>query len=357
MNEHIEQPASFEHFFAPMLPEEPVSEALATHPPEPIAAPPIDEAPAEAPIEAPVPPPNPPAAQTAPAQAAEPVPDPKALAQERREKAQASWQHILDTRASGATIDGYVKACVKGGLLIEIDGYRAFLPASQSGAPKGAALDSFVNTTLALTIIDIDETRKRAVVSRRRAVAQERRTARTELLASLKVGEQRNAKVLRLADFGAFVDIGGMDALVPVSELAFERVNKPSDVVKPGDEFPVRILRIAEGGKKIAVSRKAALADPWRDHANVLRQGKIVSGKVVAKEPRLSIEIAPGIVGTLGERDADPNEYALGEDVEVAIRSVDFRNRRLRLGSPHAAAVQESASTAFAPLGIELNKR
>jgi small subunit ribosomal protein S1 len=158
-----------------------------------------------------------------------------------------------------------------------------------------------------------------------------------------------------LADFGAFVDLGGVDALIPASELAFERVNKPSDVVSIGEKLKVRVLRVEDGGKKIAVSRKGALPDPWRDHADILRQGKVVEGKVVAKEPRLEVELADGITGTIGERDANPEDYEIGESVEVTVRSVDFRNRRLRLSLPHSAASFSSGS--FAPLGVELNER
>ena len=273
---------------------------------------------------------------------------------ERRKRAQETWQRIVEARASGSVLQGMVKSAVKGGLLVEIDGYRGFLPASQAGASKGASLEALVATTVPLKVIDVDEQRKRVVVSHRRALQDERRVARTELLRSLKVGDEREATVVRLADFGAFVDLGGIDALIPASELAFERVNKPSDVVQPGDRLKVRVLRVEEGGKKIAVSRKGALADPWRDHADILRSGHVTEGKVVSKDPRLEIEIAPGIVGTLGDREADPNDYHIGETVEVAVRSVDYRNRRIRLGTPHSAA--SFTSTGFAPLGIELKR-
>ncbi len=273
---------------------------------------------------------------------------------ERRKRAEETWRRIAEARTNGAILQGLVKAPVKGGLLVEIEGYRGFLPASQAGATKGAPLEGLVKTTLPLKVIDVDEQRKRVVVSHRRAIQEERRTARTQLLQSLKVGEEREATVVRLADFGAFVDLGGVDALIPASELAFERVGKPSDVVQPGDRLKVRVLRVEEGGKKIAVSRKAALADPWRDHASILKQGHVTEGKVVAKDPRLQVEIAPGVIGTLGDREADPNDYQIGETVEVAVRSVDYRNRRIRLGTPQSAG--SFTSTGFAPLGIELKR-
>jgi len=344
-------PAEFEAASGPEAPTlleafEPASAQAA----EPAPAQTVQPAPAEA-------------AEPATAPAAEPVagvqtqatpPEPSAEAVERRRRAQEAWARIAGARESNELVHGFVKSAVKGGLLVEIDGYRGFLPASQAGASKGTALEPLVNTTLPLRVLDVDEARKRVVVSHRRALQDQRRSARTELMQSLKVGDERDATVLRLADFGAFVDIGGVDALIPASELAFERVDKPSDVVQPGDKFKVRVMRVENGGKKIAVSRKASLPDPWRDSAEVIKQGRVVEGKVVSKEPRLQIEIAPGVVGSLGERDADPAEYEIGETVEVSIRSVDYRNRRIRLTTAHSAA--SFSPTGFAPLGVELKR-
>lgn len=276
--------------------------------------------------------------------------------EERRARAQAAWQRLVDAKSSGAVVQALVKTAVKGGLLVDIDGYRGFLPASQAGVPKGTPVDTLVGQTVPLKVLDIDDARKRLVVSHRRAQQEERRNARNELLQSLKVGEERDATVVRLADFGAFVELGsGIDALIPASELAFERVEKPSDVVKIGDQLKVRVLRIDQGGKKIAVSRKGALADPWRDHSALLQRGKTVEGKVVAKERGLDVEIAPGIVGSVSDREANPDEYEIGETVEVTVRNADFRGRRLRLSLAHVAATFTSASSnSFAPLGAEL---
>ena len=272
-----------------------------------------------------------------------------------RKRAEATWQRLLGARASGETVEATVKTAVKGGLLVDVDGYRGFLPASQAGVAKGTPLQTLAGSTLKLKVLDVDEERKRLVVSHRQAQQEQRRAARAELLASLKVGEQREATVVRLADFGAFVDLGsGIDALIPASELAFERVNKPSDVVNVGDHLTVRVLRVENGGKKIAVSRKGALSDPWRDHANVLQRGKVIEGKVVAKEHGLDVEIAPGVIGTISDREANPEDYEIGETLEVSVRSIDFRMRRLRLSTLHSAS--SFSTTGFAPLGEELRR-
>ena len=280
-------------------------------------------------------------------------PTPEQLA--ARQRAQERWEKLVAAHASGESREARVKSLVKGGLLLDIDGYRAFLPASQSGEQRGAALDPLVGTKVQVKIIDVDEARKRLVVSRRRALTQERRESRAATIASLEVGKECDATVVRLTDFGAFVDLGGgVDALVPMSELDFERVAKAADVVSVGEKLRVRILRVEGNGKKIAASRKALLADPWRDNAALLRNGATVEGTVVALEPRLTVEVAPGIVGNISDREADPADYTIGEKVEVTIRSLDMRARRLRLSVLHGTPAM--TTTGFAPLGQELRR-
>jgi predicted RNA-binding protein with RPS1 domain len=329
-----EQPVAEQPMAEQPAAEQPVAEQPAAEQPvaeQPAAEQPVVEQPAAAP-------------EAAKAEASD----------ERRKRAEATWKRLSAAKESGDVLTGKVKSEIKGGLLLDVEGYRAFLPASQARVAKGEALTTLVNTSIPLKVIDVDEKRKRLVVSQRRALDEARRTTRKALLQSLRVGEEREATVVRMADFGAFVDLGGIDALIPVSELAFERVERPSDVVSIGDKLKVRVIRVDEGGKKIAVSRKGALADPWRDHADILKQGTTVEGKVVAKEPRMLVEIAPGVTGTLSDRDANPEEYEIGEAIEVTVRSVDFRNRRIRLGTPHSASSFSSSS--FAPLGTELKK-
>jgi small subunit ribosomal protein S1 len=286
----------------------------------------------------------------------------------RRLRAQQAWERVVAAHTGGEQVTGTVTAAVKGGLLVDVGGIRGFLPASQVRVPIGTAIEALVKTKVPLKVLDIDAGRRRIVVSQRRAVDEERRTKRSELLRSLEVGQIREAVVARLADFGAFVDLGGVDGLIPMRELAFERVEKTSDVVSVGDLVTVQVLRIEEGGKKIALSRKNALPDPWRDHAALLRNGTTIEGKVVAKEPQLVVELAPGITGSVRTDEADPADYELGEAIEVTVRSVDRVRRRINLttmqaqaaaAAAAAAAVPQTSMTAsgFAPLGIELAQR
>ncbi len=287
--------------------------------------------------------------------ATEPTPE-RVAADAVRARAQAAWDTVATAKEAGTTVDGTVTAVVKGGLLVDVGGIRGFLPASQVRVALGTQLETFVKTVIPLKVLDLDPTRRRIVVSHRRALEDDRRAKRVALLSSLAIGQVREVTVVRLADFGAFVDLGGIDGLIPMSELALERIDKAADVVKVGDVLQATVLRIEEGGRKIALSRKASLPDPWRDHAALLRTGTTVEGTVVAKEPRLMVELAPGIVGSVRESDADPAEYAIGEKVEVSVRMLDRRTRRITLSLPFAAELPPSSS-GFAPLGVELQSR
>jgi ribosomal protein S1 len=330
------------------------------------AAPAVDDVPAIAQVpvvdDTPPVPPAPPAEPPAPAEvpdrahtAAELAKDP-ALLEARRQRAQEAWQRVVDAHANKTQLSARVTTAVKGGLLVDAGGIRGFLPASQVRLADGAALESLVKTTMNVRVLDVDTARRRIVVSQRRAADDDRRAKRGELLASLSVGQTREGVVARLTDFGAFIDLGGIDGLVPMRELAFERVEKVSDVLTVGDPITVQVLRIDEGGKKISLSRRNALPDPWREHGDRVRQGAIVEGTVVAREPRLQVEIAPGIVGTVRESDANPLDYEIGEAMEVRVAYVDRRTRRITLSTPQQMT-HLPTSSGFAPLGVELGRR
>ncbi|MDQ2991386.1 MAG: S1 RNA-binding domain-containing protein [Candidatus Eremiobacteraeota bacterium] len=341
----VEAPASVEapapgEAPAPVEVSAPESAAVVVATPEAVVA---------APVAAPVPPatPDPEAIERAKAAAAARA----AADAARRAQAEEAWKALAAGKITREIVEATLKSAVKGGYLVGIGAFRGFLPASQSRL-AGIAPEQLAGTKIPTIVLDADDAKKRVVVSHRQALEVQRRGARAELLANLKVGAEREATVVRLADFGAFVDLGGVDALVPIGELALERVEKVADVVKVGDKFAVKVLRVDEGGKKIGVSRRAMLPDPWRDHAALLQRGKVVEGTVIENGAELKIELAPGIVGTISENEAIPSDYEIGEKVEVTVRSLDPRTRRLRLSTMHATPSFESGS--FAPLGHEL---
>ncbi len=177
---------------------------------------------------------------------------------ERKRLAAEAWQRVVDAQGSGARLEGIVKRAIPGGLAVEIDGVAGFVPASQVRVPIGVDAASLVGSQQPLVVLDVDEKRRRAVVSQRRAVDARQREERAELFAQVRVGVVRSVKVVRLAPFGVFVEIGpGLDGLVPIGELALERVERIEDAAKVGDVFDAEIIRVEDRGKKIALSRKA----------------------------------------------------------------------------------------------------
>ena len=356
----VEAPVAQEPAHAELAVAEPAQ--LAVEAPAPVAeAPaPVVEAPAAAPAPPSViavPPTPPPAPDPEAAERAKAAAAARAAADAaRRAQVEAAWKALAAGKESREIHEAIVKSAVKGGFLVSIGSFRGFLPASQSRL-AGIAPEQLAGTKIPAIVLDADDAKKRVVVSHRQALEVQRRSARAELLANLKVGTEREATVVRLADFGAFVDLGGVDALVPIGELALERVEKVADVVKVGDKFQVKVLRVDEGGKKIGASRRAMLPDPWRDHAAILQRGKVSEGTVVENGAELKIEIAPGIVGVVSENEAIPSDYEIGEKVEVSVRSLDPRTRKLRLSTMHATPSFESGGGSFAPLGAELKPR
>jgi ribosomal protein S1 len=360
--EHVHQEPPPAHIVSEHAPETALSDAL----PEPVLVQvspepaleqvPVEPALAQAPAE-------PPAAGATDAAPAAKHSGPRTVGfdpsvEERKKRAQEHWERIVAAKDNGEVFTGVVSATIKGGLLVDVGGIRGFLPASQARVELGGSLETLVKSKVPLRVIEVDAKRRRIVVSHRRALDEERRTKRTELLRSLAIGQRHEGTVVRLAPFGAFADIGGIEGLIPMSELAFERVEKVTDVLSVGDRVEVTILRVEEGGKKIGLSRKNALPDPWRDSADLIRPGAVIEGKVVGKEPRLQVEIAPGVVGSVRESDADPAQYEIGEAIEVSIRGIDRRNRRITLTTLHGAeAAVVSRSTGFFTIGEELMRK
>src|SRR5262245_37950750 len=202
----------------------------------------------------------------------------------RQEK---SWRRLQQSHESGEVIQAKVINYNKGGLLVNLDGVRGFVPSSQvSGISRGpetqkqSDMAKMVNQTLSLKVIEINRNRNRLILSERQAAQEVREGRKDELLSSLKEGDIRTGVVSSVCDFGAFVDIGGADGLVHLSELSWSRVKHPSEIVKPGDEVPVYILSIDNDRKRIALSLKRTQAEPWTTVQERYYLGQLVQGTI-----------------------------------------------------------------------------
>lgn len=199
-----------------------------------------------------------------------------------------AWTRIVAAFESGEPITGRVKEATKGGLIVDL-GMRAFLPESLVDVRKGNSR-ALIGTDVTVKVIECEklsgevaaaERRSEKIVVNRRVVVEvERRAAKAQLMADLNVGDRRTGRVSALTDFGAFVDLGGVEGLVHVTELAHRQVAKPSDVVKVGDQVDVVVLEVRPDKGKISLSRKAALANPWTQFQAVHKAGDLVFGTV-----------------------------------------------------------------------------
>ena len=219
----------------------------------------------------------------APKTAAELAKDPAAL-EARRQRAQQEWQRVVDAREARQTLPATAMATIKGGLLVDVGGIRGFLPASQVSPGEAGGLEALVKTTVGVRVLDCDAARRRIVVSQRRAAEDERRAKRTELLEALAVGQMREGTVARLTDFGAFIDLGGIEDRF-AGKLATGGEGRRTHRGEDSGGGPAH-----RGGRKISLAQNA-LPDPWRD-TWALRVGATVNGTIIASRP--PIREAPG---------------------------------------------------------------
>lgn len=266
----------------------------------------------------------------------------------------AAWDAI----EKGSRVEAKVTGQNTGGLELKIGPLAAFLPASQVGLGREDNLAQYIGKNLEVQVMEIDGDRRRLTVSRRAILETEREASREKSMGSLSIGQIIRGRVMRVEKFGAFVDIGGVEGLLHVSNLSRGHVADPNDVVKKGQELEVMVLKIEEGGKRIALGTKQMEADPWQAVGGRYQVDQVVSGKVV----RLTdfgafVEIEPGVDGLLHvsamgkERVRRPQDVLkVGETVSVRIVTVDSARQRLSLSrlDPRGALIgsEDSVDTA-----------
>lgn len=267
-----------------------------------------------------------------------------------------SWRYLQQAHENGDVITARVVNYNKGGLLVNLDGVRGFVPASQvSGISRGpetqkqSDMARMVNTDLRLKIIEINRNRNRLILSERQAVQEQRETKKDELLSRLSEGDVRTGVVSSVCDFGAFVDIGGADGLVHLSEISWSRVKHPSEVLKVGDKVQVYILNIDNDRKRIALSIKRTQNEPWTRVGEKYQLGQIVEGTITQLASFGAFaRIEDGIEGLIhvselgDERIQHPREVVQEGDV-VQARIIRIDPARKRMGLSLRAAHETSA--------------
>jgi small subunit ribosomal protein S1 len=261
----------------------------------------------------------------------------------RQEK---SWRRLQQSYEAGEVIEAKVVNYNKGGLLVSLDGVRGFVPASQvSGISRGpetqkqSDMARLVGTMLSMKVIEINRTRNRLILSERQAAQDVREGRKDELLSSLKEGDVRSGVVTSVCDFGAFVDIGGADGLVHLSEISWSRVKHPSEVLKPGDKVNVYVLSVDNDRKRIALSIKRTQDEPWTTVGERYHLGQIVEGTITQLASFGAFaRIEDGIEGLIhvsemgdGHAQHPRDVVQEGDTVQVRIIRIDPARRRMGL--------------------------
>ena len=261
----------------------------------------------------------------------------------KRAQYERAWGTIEELQANDQPVTGTVIEVVKGGLILDI-GLRGFLPASLVEMRRVRDLDPYIGQELEAKIIELDKHRNNVVLSRRAYLEETQSAVRSDFLHQLQKGQVRKGVVSSIVNFGAFVDLGGVDGLVHVSELSWKHIDHPSEVVAVGDEVTVEVLDVDLDRERVSLSLKATQEDPWRVFARTHAVGQIVPGKVTKLVPfGAFVRVEEGIEGLvhiseLAQRHVEvPDQVVnVGEEVMVKVIDIDLDRRRISLSLKQA---------------------
>ncbi len=259
----------------------------------------------------------------------------------RRADDKIRWEKILERYVEGCVVTGTIKSAVRGGLLVQIDDVEAFLPGSQVEVTPVKDLEPYVGQTFDFKVIKISNERRNLIVSRRELIEGTMAERKAELLASLQKGEIRKGHVKNITDFGAFIDLDGLDGLLHITDMSWGRIKHPSELLKVGQELDVMVLDVDRDRERVSLGLKQTTENPWNTILDQFPVGARVSGKVVNLAAYGAfVEIAPGIEGLVHisefswtKRVARASDMlSIGDEVQVVVLSVDVENQKIALG-------------------------
>jgi small subunit ribosomal protein S1 len=256
----------------------------------------------------------------------------------KRARFELAWKTIEEKAETGEAIDGRVIEVVKGGLILDL-GVRGFLPASLVDIRRVQDLDEFLGQTLRCKVIELNRSRNNVVLSRRAVLEDERKEMRQAILDRLQPGDVVEGQISNIVDFGAFVDLDGMDGLIHISEISWSHVNHPSEVLEIGQTVSVKVLDIDRERQRISLGLKQTQSDPWQQVLDSYSEGDVVEGKVTKVVTfGAFVEILPGVEGLVHISELaqhhveNPREVvSQGDQVQAKIIEVDPERRRLSL--------------------------
>ena len=256
----------------------------------------------------------------------------------KRARFELAWKNIEGAAESGDPVNGRVIEVVKGGLILDL-GVRGFLPASLVDIRRVQDLDEFLGQELRAKVIELNRSRNNVVLSRRAVLEEERKEQRQQILDKLQPGDVVEGQISNIVDFGAFVDLDGMDGLIHISELSWSHVNHPSEVLEIGQDVQVKVLDIDRDRQRISLGLKQTQSDPWQQVLSSYNEGDVVEGRVTKVVTfGAFVEILPGVEGLVHISELaqhhveNPREVvSQGQPVNVKIIEVDGDRRRLSL--------------------------
>ena len=259
----------------------------------------------------------------------------------RRADEKIRWEKILERYVEGCVVTGTIKSAVRGGLLVAIDDVEAFLPGSQVEVAPVKELEPYVGQTFDFKVIKISNERRNLIVSRRELIEGTMAEKKAELLASLQKGEVKKGRVKNITDFGAFIDLDGLDGLLHITDMSWGRIKHPSEMLKVGQELDVMVLDVDRDRERVSLGLKQTTENPWNTIQDQFPVGARVSGKVVNLAAYGAfVEIAPGIEGLVHisefswtKRVARASDMLnIGDEIMVQVLSVDAENQKIALG-------------------------
>ncbi len=264
--------------------------------------------------------------------------DGRLILSKKRARFELAWKSIERAAESGEPVNGRVIEVVKGGLIIDL-GVRGFLPASLVDIRRVQDLDEFLGQELRCKVIELNRSRNNVVLSRRAVLEEERKEQRTQILDRLQPGDVVEGQISNIVDFGAFVDLDGMDGLIHISELSWSHVNHPSEVIQIGQTVQVKVLDIDRDRQRISLGLKQTQNDPWQQVVESYKEGDVVEGRVTKVVTfGAFVEILAGVEGLVHISELaqhhveNPREVVTqGQAVNVKIIEVDAERRRLSL--------------------------
>ena len=263
--------------------------------------------------------------------------DPMVLSLKRIACAQA-WAQLNDAKTSGDTILAKVVSLVKGGVLVDIADLKGFIPSSQ--LRTGLPFDGLIDQKIEVKVLEADPKKNKLILSQRQAVAEQRDQVVDNVISELEEGQVVKGTVVRIADFGAFVDINGIDGLLPISEISWQRIKHPSDVLTLGAEIEVKIIKIDPELKRISLSLKRMGENPWEQIEGKFKENEVIEGTVnKITSFGVFVNIFPGVEALLpvseiaGENVNPFNEFKVNDSIKVLIKKFTPQEHRIALST------------------------